>query len=80
MRIEVQLFGWLRKCQPGPAGKPVTVEVPERATVSEILRRIGVPEIAAVPVLVLVNGLQAASDTRLGPGDNVSVFPPLGGG
>jgi len=93
VKIEVQLFGWLRKYQPGSAGKAATVEVPEGATVSDVLRRVGVSEMvqgdstggaslkpAGAFLLVLVNGLQAADDTRLGPGDSVSVFPPIGGG
>jgi len=30
--------------------------------------------------LVLVNGVHARDDHRLAPGDEVSLFPPLGGG
>jgi len=30
--------------------------------------------------LVLVNGVHARDDHRLVPGDEVSLFPPLGGG
>ena len=30
--------------------------------------------------LVLVNGVHASRDQVLGPGDEVSLFPPLGGG
>lgn len=33
-----------------------------------------------VASLVLVNGLHARDDLRLSPGDEVSLFPPLGGG
>ena len=30
--------------------------------------------------LILVNGVHAASDRVLDPGDEVALFPPLGGG
>jgi molybdopterin converting factor small subunit len=50
----------------------------EIATVGAATEAIGLDRAAAG--LILVNGVHASSDQALGPGDEVSLFPPLGGG
>lgn len=47
-------------------------------TVAALTERLGLAPGAAG--LVLVNGLHAAADQELRAGDEVSLFPPLGGG
>ncbi len=47
-------------------------------TVAAVARALGLAPGAAG--LVLVNGLHATADTPLAAGDEVSLFPPVGGG
>ena len=48
------------------------------ATVGAVIEVLGLEPGAAG--LILVNGVHAAPDRVLGPGDEVALFPPLGGG
>jgi molybdopterin converting factor small subunit len=50
----------------------------EAATVGAVTEAIGLGPGAAG--LILVNGVHASGDRALGPGDEVALFPPLGGG
>jgi molybdopterin synthase sulfur carrier subunit len=50
----------------------------ETSTVAAVTAAIGLEPGAAG--LVLVNGVHVLPDQTLGPGDEVSLFPPLGGG
>jgi len=47
-------------------------------TVTDLCESIGLP--AGVAGLVLVNGVHAEAGTPLHDGDEVSLFPPVGGG
>jgi len=47
-------------------------------TIAAVTRALGLAPGAAG--LVLVNGLHATPERELAPGDEVSLFPPLGGG
>jgi sulfur-carrier protein len=50
----------------------------ETASVGAIIAAVGLEPGAAG--LILVNGVHATPELTLGPGDEVSLFPPLGGG
>ena len=79
MTIEVRLFANLgRYLPPGTRGDAVALEVPEGATVDDVVRQLAIP--AGLPGLLLVNGRDATPDRRLRPGDVVSIVPPLAGG
>jgi molybdopterin converting factor small subunit len=78
VRVEVRLFANLADYRPEAGRAPVAVELPAGATVDELCRRLGIPE--ALPRLVLVNGQEAPPAACLGPGDVVSLLPPLAGG
>ena len=54
------------------------VPVDEAATVADLCESVGLP--AGVAGLVLVNGVHADAATPLRDGDEVSLFPPVGGG
>jgi molybdopterin converting factor small subunit len=82
MKITLRLFASLRKKL--PAGSPRThceLELPDGATMDDILRRMEIPHEMAQ--MILVNGEQ---DTErhfgrvLHDGDTVSIFPPVAGG
>ncbi len=50
----------------------------ETPTVGAVFARLGLAR--GVTGIVLVNGMHAKGDRVLEPGDEVSLFPPLGGG
>jgi molybdopterin converting factor small subunit len=79
VKIEVRLFANLaRYLPPGSRGDTVILDVPEAATVDELVRGLAIP--VDLPGLLLVNGREAPADRRLHPGDVVSIVPPLAGG
>jgi molybdopterin converting factor small subunit len=53
-------------------------EPAEAGTVGAVTEALGLEPGAAG--LILVNGVHAGPERELGPGDEVSLFPPLGGG
>jgi len=63
---------------PGSRDGVVVLDLPEDATVSDVMRRLGIP--ADSTRVVLVNGHDAAPEQSLAPDDVVAVFPPLAGG
>ncbi|MCX6362829.1 MAG: MoaD/ThiS family protein [Actinobacteria bacterium] len=50
----------------------------ETPTVGAVVGRLGLAPGATG--IVLVNGVHAGGDRALAPGDEISLFPPLGGG
>lgn len=79
VKIEVRLFANLaRYLPPGSRGDTAILDLPEEATVDDLVRRLAIP--ADLPGLLLVNGREAPADRRLHPGDIVSIVPPLAGG
>lgn len=79
MRVEVRLFATLERYLPADAdGDRVMLDLPEHGTVADAMARLRVP--TDLPVLAVVNGLEADRDTRLRTGDVVAMFPPLAGG
>lgn len=79
MRIEVRLFATLADYLPAAGrGEGAALELPDGATLGDVVRRLGIPD--DVPRLMLVNGMDAAPDHRLESGDVVAIFPPLAGG
>ena len=79
MKIEVRLFADLADYRPpGARGDAATLDLPENATVADVVRRLALPD--DLPRLMLVNGRDADAGHRLSPGDVVSLIPPLAGG
>ncbi|MEI6448330.1 MAG: MoaD/ThiS family protein [Actinomycetes bacterium] len=50
----------------------------ETPTVGAVVARLGLKPGATG--IILVNGVHAGADQMLAPGDEISLFPPLGGG
>lgn len=75
--ITVRLFAGL-EARTRERARELRVPASEAPTLAALFERLGLPPGAAG--LRLVNGLHAGPDARLGPGDEVSLFPPLGGG
>lgn len=78
--VRVKLFATLRRHYPHLGlGEAMEVELPRGATVGDLLQ-----EHLRLPTdhvkLVLVNGIVRDNEHRLADGDEVTVFPPVGGG
>jgi molybdopterin synthase sulfur carrier subunit len=77
--IHAKLFATLRPYRPGLGiGEAFPVELPDGATVGDLVRKLGLPEDQVK--LVFVNGLFQELDHPLADGDEVGIFPPVGGG
>lgn len=82
MRVDVKLFASLRKKLPPDSGRPAgkgTVELPDAATLADLIHHLDIPPDLAQ--MVLVNGEQTREfGNALTAGDQVSIFPPVAGG
>jgi len=79
MKIEVRLFASLARFMPDKSiKKPYTMEIQEGTTISDVFKSMGVPEDAVK--LIFLNGIHATGNRVLKDGDQLGVFPPLGGG
>jgi molybdopterin synthase catalytic subunit len=81
MKIDVQLFATLKD---RAKAKTISVDVPDSATVAQLLDRVAAVYPALAPALpsalVAVNQEFAFPPTPLKPGDEVALFPPVSGG
>ena len=79
MRVHVKLFAGL--AQYGSDSKPgeaFEVEMPHEATAGDLLAVVGVPPEEAK--VIFINGRARPRETPLAAGDQVGIFPPIGGG
>lgn len=78
MRLEIRLYATLRQAAPAAPAGVVPLDVPDGATVAQVL---GLVKIDPADVrMIMVNGLAAELDHILKDGDRLGLFPPLGGG
>jgi sulfur carrier protein len=74
MKIELKLFVTLSQY-----GKEIqTVDLPERATVSDVIEMFKIPE--NMPKLNILNNVHVKRDHVLKDGDTLALFPPIAGG
>lgn len=83
MRITVKLFASLAEYLPAGAQRNATeIEVPDGASVQDILERLDVPE--EKTHLVVCNGVYVPHSLRtsetLSAGDTLALWPPVAGG
>ncbi len=79
MKVEVKLFASLRRFQsPEGQGGKIQVRLAEGATAQDILNHLGISGQEAE--IILLNGLRAELNVPLKEGDQISLFPMLGGG
>ncbi len=78
MRVQVKLFGRFRQALPSEARGQVAVDLPDGATVEDLLTHLGIDQ----PVrLVSINNQPDRDRARpLRDGDEVLVFPFVSGG
>ena len=83
MVVTVKLYAGLarRAAETSPnasAGSPIEIELPEGATVADLIAKLELPEDEIK--VTFVNGRACPRDRELEPGDEVGIFPPIGGG
>lgn len=87
MRIRVRLYAGLRQQVPGAiltatapahAGSPLEVSLPAGSTVADLTAHLGLP--GGKVRVSFVNGVSRDEDHVLAPGDEVGLFPAIGGG
>ena len=79
MQVYVKLYATLRNYRPGlKIGESFAVELPARATVGQLIKHLGLPEQEVKTVFV--NGRSQPQDHILADGDELGIFPPVGGG
>jgi sulfur carrier protein ThiS len=88
MKIRVKLFATLIRHVPEPvracypqgirAGVPLEIELPEHSTLADLVNYLNLPQ-EQVRV-TFVNGRTRPLDHGLVSGDEVGLFPPVGGG
>lgn len=79
MNVSVRLFATLaRYAGPGLPGRTRVVTLPEGADLATLLAALGVP--ADEVKVCFVNGRAQDPDFCLNEGDEVGIFPPIGGG
>lgn len=77
--IHVKLFATLRRLRPGLGlGESFPVELPPGATLGDLIEQLDLPE--AEVKIVFVNGIIREPDHVLADGDELGIFPPIGGG
>ena len=77
MKIQIRLLSSLKRFAPGREGL-FRLELEDGATVAQLSDRLNIP--SSVKRVVLVNGYHGNEDTVLAENDQVTLFPPMGGG
>ena len=79
VRVKVRLFATLVSYVSGvKAGVPFEFELPDESTISDLMNRLSLPE-KEIKVS-FINGHVRPAGSRLQNGDEVGIFPPIGGG
>jgi sulfur-carrier protein len=79
INVKVRAYASLKEYLPGVAlGESAEVALPREATVETLLDELGIPR--AEVKLCYVRGLYREQSHVLSEGDEVALFPPVGGG
>lgn len=79
MKIKLKLFANLRQFLPGVmVGEAVEVDLPMPFTLGDLATRLKLPPDQVK--ICFVNGIICELDQELNDGDEVGIFPPIGGG
>jgi sulfur-carrier protein len=79
MHVTVKLFATLhRHSAVERAGMPFEIELPEDATLRNLIDQLKIPP--EETRVTFVNGIIQEPDCKLKDGDVVGMFPPIGGG
>lgn len=79
MRVTVKLYATLTRYGRGErAGTPFIIKLSENATLLELIDQLKIPP--EETRVVFVNGIIQEFEYILKDGDDVGIFPPIGGG
>ena len=79
MRVKVRLYATLRRYRPELGhGEAASFDLPEGATLRDLLAAIGIPPTETKQCFV--NAVSQELDHAIHDGDEVGVFPPIAGG
>ncbi len=79
MKVRVRLYASLRKHLPDLGhGEAASIDLPESATVGDLLHTLGIPDRDAKQCFV--NNVASDPNHVLHDGDEVGCFPPVAGG
>ncbi len=79
MKIYVRLFATLRQYIPNAkGGATLSFELPESATLHHLIEKLNLP--VEEVKLCYVNGRYQELNYTLQEGDEIGIFPPIGGG
>jgi molybdopterin converting factor small subunit len=79
MQITLRVYATLCRHVPGAiAGVPLNIDLPDGATVADLIKKMRVP--AREVKVTFINGRRQSPDWVLCQGDEVGIFPPVGGG
>ena len=77
--VQVRLFAGLRTLKPGLGlGEVLPVRLAKGSTVQRLIRQLCLPE--GEVKLIFVNGIARGMGHVLADGDELGLFPPVGGG
>jgi molybdopterin converting factor small subunit len=76
MRVEVKLYGDLKKYAPGDRNQ-FSLSLAPRATLEDIYRMLAIPKGHHV---ALINGRRSSSDAAVDDGDTLVLLPIIAGG
>ena len=79
MFVTVKLYATLRRfARDQRAGTPFKVDLPDEATLLDLMDQLKIPPDETR--ITFVNGIIQQVDFQLKDGDEVGMFPPIGGG
>ena len=79
MRVNVRIYAALCRYVLGvSAGTPIEIELPDGASVADLIEKLKIP--AREVKIAFVNGRTRSLDWLLESGDEMGIFPPVGGG
>lgn len=79
MKVTVKLYATLSRYGQGQrAGTPFEIALPDEATLQNLIDRLKIP--LEETRITFVNGIIQEPDWKLKDGDEVGIFPPIGGG
>jgi sulfur-carrier protein len=78
--LTVKLFAGLKNFAPvqGLPGTPFDIELPDPCTLQDVVTHLNLPEDEVK--ITFVNGIIQEMDWVLKSGDEIGIFPPVGGG
>ncbi len=78
MQVQVKVFATLRRYVTVAAGDALNIELPEGATIADLINVLKLPSDQVK--VVFVNGRAREDNWQVKPGDEIGIFPPVGGG